>query len=95
MRIGDWVHTCHDMNKITGFIIDKDSQDVTIQVTIPDGYGVIKMPQDEVWTADDTIWLDDIPALIDLSLQLRDREWFEKWLYELSLWKPIGELNFS
>lgn len=79
------------MNKITGFLLDVDEDKLTIQVTIPANYGTIVMDSKGVWSSDDTIWPDDIPVLIDLSLAMRDRNWFDKWRYELSLWRPVDQ----
>lgn len=93
MRLSDWVHTCHNMNKITGFVIGFADDQILINVTIPKDYGVIAVNQKDVLPADDTIWLDDIPSLIDLALMIRDREWFQKWVRELSMWMSVEELN--
>lgn len=93
MKLSDWVHTCHNMNKITGYITDVTDEDITICVTIPHNYGTIIMNRNDVWLADETIWMDDIPTMIDLSLMIRDREWFQHWLKEMSLWKSIEEVD--
>jgi hypothetical protein len=92
MEIGNWVHTSHNMHKITGFVIGKGNSTIMIQVTIPRNYGSIMVPFEEAWLSDDCVWMDDIPFLIDLSLKIKDEEWFNKWTYELSLWKPVGDV---
>jgi len=92
MGIGDWVHTCHKMNKITGFVTNISSDSVTIHVTIPLNYGILTLPRADVWEGSDTIWMDDIPTLIDLSLMIRDEQWFKQWLHELSLWRPVNSV---
>lgn len=89
---GDWVHACHNMNKVTGYVVGFHDDGVVVQTTIPKGYGVVVLPVSELIPGSEVIWMDDIPTLIDLSLQLRDREWFEKWRYEMSLWKPVGDV---
>lgn len=93
MEVSDWVHTCHDMNKITGFVTSIEGEEISVCVTIPANYGMICIDKKDVWLADDTIWLDDIPILIDLSLMIRDKEWFGKWRDELALWKSIDEVD--
>jgi hypothetical protein len=93
MRPSDWIYSVHNNNKITGFITHMDDLEVIVQVTIPSNYGTINLLVESVWLTDEHIWMDDIPTLIDLSLQIRDREWFEKWRHELSLWKPISEIT--
>ncbi|NWL87566.1 MULTISPECIES: hypothetical protein [unclassified Paenibacillus] len=96
MDLGDWIFTAHNGNKITGFITDMAGDWVDIFVTIPQRYGTITRPISEVWTHDDkdvVLSPDDIPALIDLSLQIKDEEWFRKWAHELSLWRPASELE--
>lgn len=93
MRVSDWVHTCHNMNKITGYITDLSYEQVTICVTIPRNYGNITVNRRDAWMADDTIWMDDIPAMIDLSLMTRDKEWFRHWMKELSMWKSVEEVD--
>ncbi|KKX52427.1 hypothetical protein [Brevibacillus borstelensis] len=89
MRVSDWVHTCHNMNKITGYITNIFHDRIDICVTIPRGYGNISVNRRDAWLADDTIWMDDIPAMIDLSLMIRDKEWFDHWMKEMSLWKSV------
>jgi hypothetical protein len=93
LNIGEWVHTCHNMNKITGYIVGVNANEVTVFATIPKNYGEITLRKSEVWLADNTIWMDDIPALIDLSLTLKDKDWFEKWVNEMSLWKTVNILQ--
>lgn len=89
MDIGDWVHFPYNGEKITGFIIAKTEENIAVQVTIPTPDRVIEIPQTEVVMGSCTIWFDDIPTLIDLALATKDKQWFEKWIQEFSLWKPI------
>lgn len=90
IKVGDWVFTSHEGNKITGFVATMPTDRVDIIVTIPKGYEPITMPISDVWTHDNVVLSpDDIPTLIELSLMLNDEEWFRKWTYELSLWKPV------
>ncbi len=93
MKVNDWVNGSYNRQQITGFIMGIDKQHATVYVTTPN-YGPIVVPLDDIWEADSTIWPDDIPALIDLSLAIRDKEWFQKWVHELSLWKPVEEVGF-
>lgn len=93
MKVSDWIHTNHNMKKITGFVIDINESRVAIYVTIPKNYGALVMNQNDVWLADESIWMDDIPTLIDLSLMIGDREWFEKWTKELSMWKEVEKVH--
>lgn len=94
MKLGEWVFTVHEENKITGFVTKINDDQVDIFVTIPKGYGSITKPVSKVWDHNETvIWMDDIPALIDLSLQIKDEEWFRKWAHELSLWRPASKLE--
>lgn len=93
MKVSDWVNTCHNLNKITGFVTDISADQVTICVTIPKNYGHIMVKREEAWLADDSIWMDDIPTMIDLSLMIRDKEWFQKWIKELSMWKSVEEVD--
>lgn len=93
MKVSDWIHTCHNMNKITGFITEINGNEVIVFVTIPQGYGSITLKLADIWPADETIWMDDIPTMIDLSLKTRDKEWFQKWMKEMSLWKSVEEVD--
>lgn len=86
MEVSDWVNTSHNMNKITGFITDTDETSITVFVTIPKNYGVLRIRKTDAWLAGNTVWYDDIPTMIDLALDLKDKEWFDYWTYELSLW---------
>ncbi|MNC46575.1 hypothetical protein D3C75_955990 [compost metagenome] len=99
MNVGDWVFAVHEGNKITGFLAGICDELASVFVTIPQGYGMITMPLKELGSHNEpVVWLDDIPALIDLSLDVRDREWFNQWVYELLLWKPaaaIRDLNVA
>lgn len=94
MKLGDWIFTAHNGNKITGFITDFENGKASIHVTIPKNYGSVQMDISEIYLHNDpVIWMDDIPSLIDLSLQIKDEEWFRKWVHELSIWKPASELE--
>ncbi|MNW64339.1 hypothetical protein D3C74_426180 [compost metagenome] len=96
MNVGDWVYGVHNGNKITGFIKGITGDLVDIIVTIPRKYEAITKPVSEVWVHDGkdiVLSPDDIPVLIDLSLQIKDEEWLRKWTYELSLWRPATELD--
>lgn len=92
MDISEWVHTCHNMNKITGFITEINNEQATIFVTIPKNYGEINVKLKDLIPGSTIIWLDDIPTLIDLSLVTQDKDWFIKWTNELRLWKPINTI---
>ncbi|MDY7222070.1 hypothetical protein [Halalkalibacterium halodurans] len=92
MRISDWAHTVHNRNKITGFVTRINGDEVTLQVTEPKGYGSIKIDKKEIIKSSEAIWLDDIPSLIDLSLAIKDQEWFNKWVSELRKWKRVEEV---
>jgi hypothetical protein len=93
LKVSDWVHAFDGAEKLTGFVVAFAPGRVVIQTTIPKNYGAVIVPTEDVMPADDTIWLDDIPALIDLALMIRDREWFQKWVHELSMWKSVEEIN--
>lgn len=90
MNVGDWVHLPHNGEKTTGFILGVSGLEIEIQVTIPNNK-IIKVPKDILILGSSTIWMDDIPVLIDLALLIRDEEWFRHWVYEMSLWRPIEE----
>ncbi|WP_068786630.1 hypothetical protein [Paenibacillus phocaensis] len=90
MIVGDWAFALHEGTKITGYVTGINSGQVDLFVTNPKGYGPVTMPVSEVGIhGAPVVWPDDIPAMIDLSLMIRDEDWFRHWMYELSLWKPI------
>lgn len=69
MKIGDWVKTYHNSNKITGFVTDLTDDIVTVFVTIPKNYGEIQVKKKDIWLADNVIGPDEVLMLIDLSLE--------------------------
>lgn len=92
MNIGDWVHFLHQGQKHTGFILEAAEHESEVQITIPKDCGIVKVATIELIPGDSVIWMDDIPVMIDLSLKIRDEQWFIHWVHELSLWKPIETL---
>jgi hypothetical protein len=93
MNVGDWVHTMHGNNKITGFITNFEDKMVIIFVTIPKDYGVIMVNKNFTLKPNLLIHPKDLPSLIDLSLDIKDREWFITLVRELKLWNTPGTIK--
>lgn len=68
MQVSDWVHTNHNMNKITGFIESIEGQSITIFVTIPSNYGTIVMNNADICMGDDlyTPFMQSLCTLVRL-----------------------------
>jgi uncharacterized protein YkvS len=92
VKVSDWVHTVHNQNKITGFITAINDNKVNVFVTIPKEYGEIEVLTNDIIESNNRVWMDDIPSIIDLSIQIRDKEWFEKWTNEMRKWKKVNEV---
>ncbi|WP_152397755.1 IDEAL domain-containing protein [Paenibacillus cellulositrophicus] len=96
MTEGDWVFASYRGQKVTGFLLLMRESTVLVQATIPNDLGIIEVSTDRVsWNNNAVICMDDLPELIDLSLDWKDKEWFEKWTNELSLWKRLTDQNVS
>ncbi|WCK56326.1 hypothetical protein PP175_10645 [Aneurinibacillus sp. Ricciae_BoGa-3] len=86
MKVSDWVYTVHNKNKITGFITEINNKKATIFVTIPINYGEIIVSKNIILKSSILLHLDDLPTLIDLSLSIKDKAWFNKLVNERKLW---------
>ncbi|GIO59819.1 IDEAL domain-containing protein [Paenibacillus cineris] len=96
MTEGDWVFASYRGQKVTGFLLLMRESTVLVQATIPHDLGIIEVSTDRIsWNNNAVICMDDLPELIDLSLDWKDKEWFEKWTHELSLWKRLTDQNVS
>lgn len=94
MNVGEWVSGVYKGHKYKGFLLADNGDHKLIQSTIPAHFGIINVQGDDVWTDGEVIISpDDIPTLIEVSLAIRDKEWFMKWTHELSLWRPVSEIN--
>lgn len=91
MNIGDWVHTVCNQEKITGFITEFNTIDiVTILVTGLNNNGeYLKCKRNELIESNKIIHPDDLASLLDVSLFLHEKEWFEDWYEEKEKWKPV------
>lgn len=93
MKPGEWVCGVYKGQKYKVFLLADNGDHKLIHSTIPAYFGIINVPEDDVWTDEEVmISPDDIPTLIEMSLAFRDKEWFMKWSHELSLWKPVNEV---
>lgn len=85
IQVGDWVHAIHLRTKVTGYVVDLYASCIEVYVTLPARYGekhgnfgLMTFDKYSVLKADEAPYPDDLHDLIDLTLQLRDKEWFNK-----------------
>lgn len=99
MQIGEWVHFGYNKSFVSGFITDTKVDTVRVKtVYYMDSISIVYR-NDDVETSlsvccvqSKCIHPDDLPILIDLSLQMNDKEWFNELMYELSLWRSPSEV---
>lgn len=77
-KIGDWVsfYSAEDANVLTGYIVDISILNRTALVRVPATQHDYHIPIEDVSLEEDpTLEPEDIRALIDLALDLRDKDW--------------------
>lgn len=83
IEVGEWVQANHLKTKVTGYVVEIYGSCIEVYVTLPKNYGqrhgtfgLMTFDKYNVAKADEAPSPDDRHDLIDLTLQLRDREWF-------------------
>jgi hypothetical protein len=78
-KIGDWVsfYSAEDAKSLTGYVVDVSIRNRTLLVRVPATQHDYHIPVEDVSLEEDpTLEPEDIHALIDLALDLRDEDWF-------------------
>jgi hypothetical protein len=76
--IGDWVsfYSTEDAKVLTGYIVNVSVLTRTVLVRVPATRRDYHIPIEDVSLEDPTLEPEDIRALVDLALDLRDEDWF-------------------
>lgn len=94
-EIGDWIYSVHEYEKVQGFVLEEvqGRRWVMVRVTTPPHMGVVAIPRRLAYKNNEICrGPDELLSLIDLALDLRDREWFEDLTHELSTWKAAENI---
>ncbi len=77
---GDWVEfvPLAAQDVLTGYILDLPTDTNVCKVYVPSQRKVFIVRREQLDASPQMLHLADIPALIDLSLDLRDEIWFEQ-----------------
>lgn len=92
MREGDWVYGTVGRSPMLGYVLAVGEISTYIECTVPIDMRIMAKNDTFLPCSDDSIHIDDIPALIDLALMTGDKEWFGKLQIEVEWWKKSGEL---
>jgi hypothetical protein len=77
-KIGDWVsfYSVEDAKTLIGYIVEVSIPNRTVLVRVPVTQHDYHVPIEDVSLEEATLEPEDIRALIDLALDLRDEDWF-------------------
>lgn len=91
LTCGDWVEfvPLTTDGTLTGYILDLPSGTNVCRVYVPSRSCVFTVRREQLGVPSNSLRLVDIPALIDLSLDSQDENWFE----QLVSYKPQPPVN--